>query len=150
MKGRITLLIAIAVAIASVLGMTFSSFPVMLGTQQQLKTADAYGGGPTRTFYLFNAELEQVDETKLGFSGDIYSLQTMVVNKGDTVKVNFFNTEPEADEKHSFTLPAFNVNKVLEGGQSASITFTADQAGLFQYRCTFHQPEMSGELVVLG
>jgi nitrous oxide reductase len=113
-------------------------------------TADSSSNsGTTKTFYLFNAELDQVNESKLGFSGDIYSLQTIVVNKGDKVNINFFNTESDKNEKHSFTLPEYNINQILNGGDHATISFVADKAGIFQYHCNFHPPEMIGQLIVL-
>ena len=44
-----------------------------------------------------------------------------------------------------------NVDTVVLGqGQNATITFTASWAGVFPYRCTFHQPTMTGYLVVIG
>jgi plastocyanin len=159
MQERIVLPIAIAVAVASVLGIATLSFSSMPGTaiatstdpalDSSASTSTAASTGITRTFYLFNAELDQVNETKLGFSGDIYSLQTMVVRQGDTVKINFFNTEPQANERHSFTLPTFSINKALAGGEHTTISFVADKAGIFEYHCIFHQPEMRGQLVVL-
>lgn len=103
-----------------------------------------------KTFYLFTIETEGVNETKLGISGDVYSLQTMVVNKGDEVTVHFYNLEKDAGEKHSFTIGApYNINKVLAGGDNATITFKADHEGVFQYHCMFHPPEMIGQLIVL-
>lgn len=104
----------------------------------------------SKTFYLFTTEVEGVNQTKLGFSGDVYSLQTMVVNKGDTVTIHFYNLEKDVDERHSFTIGApYNIDKELAGGENATITFTANHDGIFQYHCKFHPIEMIGQLVVL-
>jgi plastocyanin len=95
-------------------------------------------------------EVEGVNETKLGLSGDIYSLQTMVVNKGDHVTVHFYNLETDKNERHSFTIGApYDIHKDLAGGENVTFSFTADQKGIFQYYCVHHQPEMRGQLVVL-
>jgi plastocyanin len=103
-----------------------------------------------KNFYLFTTEIEGVNETKLGLSGDVFSLQTMVVNKGDNVTVHFFNLEKDKSERHSFTIGApYNINKDLAGGENATISFVADQKGIFQYHCIYHPPEMIGQLVVL-
>jgi heme/copper-type cytochrome/quinol oxidase subunit 2 len=153
MKGQFLFSIAIVTAIASVLGMLATSFFGLPGMQQTATAAEVTPTyvPTTRTFYLFNAELEQVNEAGLGFSGDIYSVQTMVVNKGDTVNIRFFNTEPtEEDERHSFTLPTFNKSVELDPGKQATISFLADKTGIFEYKCKFHQPEMRGQLIVNG
>jgi nitrous oxide reductase len=105
---------------------------------------------PNKNFYIFTTEVEGVNETKLGISGDIYSLQTMVVNKGDNVTVHFYNLEKDKDERHSFTIGApYNINRDLAGGENATITFVADHEGVFQYHCLHHPPQMIGQLVVL-
>jgi plastocyanin len=115
-----------------------------------MTTSSASASSSNKTFYLFTAEIEGVNETKLGLSGDVFSLQTMVVNKGDNVTVHFYNLENESDERHSFTIGApYNINKDLAGGENATITFTADREGVFQYHCIHHPPQMIGQLVVL-
>jgi plastocyanin len=86
-------------------------------------------------------------------AGDIYSLPEIVVNRGDSVTVHFYNTEPkeEAVERHSFTIDAqpYRVNIDIAPGESGNATFTADQEGIFPYYCIYHLPTMTGELVVL-
>ena len=104
-----------------------------------------------RAFSLFSAEIEGVDQKKLGISGDVYSLPTMLVNKGDTVTVHFYNLEKDASERHSFTIGApYSIDKDLEGGQDAIATFTADNEGIFQYFCKYQPQTMTGQLVVLS
>jgi hypothetical protein len=102
-------------------------------------------------FYLFSAEIEEVDEEKLGISDDVYSLPTMVVNKGDTVTVHFFyNLEKDTRERYSFTIEApYNINNDLAGGQNAEATFTADHEDIFQYFDKYHPQTITGQLVVL-
>ena len=103
-----------------------------------------------KTFYLFTIETEGVNATKLGIHGDVYSLQTMIVNKGDSVTVHFYNLEGSAEQRHSFIIGSpYNIDEDLAGGESTTATFTADHEGVFQYYCRYHQPEMIGQLVVL-
>jgi plastocyanin len=104
-----------------------------------------------RAFSLFSATIEGIDQKKLGISGDVYSLPTMLVNKGDTVTVHFYNLEKEASERHSFTIGApYSIDKDLEGGQDAIATFTADNEGIFQYFDKYHPQTMTGQLQVVS
>src|SRR5215216_4651393 len=107
-----------------------------------------------KTFYVFSEEVEGVNETAARVAGDIYSLPEIVVNRGDSVTVHFYNTEPteeEAVERHSFTIDAqpYRVNIDIAPGESGNATFTADQEGIFPYYCIYHLPTMTGQLVVL-
>lgn len=106
--------------------------------------------GVTREFYLFNMDDPKIDEEKIGLPADLYSIPEMTVKKGDTVVINFYNVEPEADDRHSFTIleGPYARNVALDGGQNQTITFTANQTGIFTYICTFHMPSMKGQLVV--
>jgi plastocyanin len=106
-----------------------------------------------KTFYVFSEEVE-LNETAAGVPGDIYSLPVIVVNRGDSVTVHFYNTEPteeETVERHSFTIDAqpYSVNTDTAPGESGNATFTADQEGIFPYYCIYHLPTMTGQLVVL-
>ncbi|MGH7203402.1 MAG: cupredoxin domain-containing protein [Candidatus Levyibacteriota bacterium] len=58
---------------------------------------------------------------------------TLSVNKGDKVEITFKNT----GGMHDFVLDEFNAKtKVLQDGQEATVSFTADKAGSFQYYCS--------------
>lgn len=107
--------------------------------------------GVTRDFWVFNEELPGLDENKTGIPADIFSLQTIVVKKGDTVNIHLFNLETSADDQHSFTIydkPYDKIDKVLKGGENGDISFVATKTGVFTYECKFHQPTMRGQLVV--
>lgn len=55
----------------------------------------------------------------------------MNVNKGDKVTVHFYDVDP-AVERHSFTIGApYNIDKDINTGESATVTFTADHEGIF-------------------
>lgn len=107
-----------------------------------------------KTFYVFSAEIEGLDETTARIPGDIFTPPLIVANRGDSVTVNFYNTEQETEERHSFTIDAqpYSVDIDIAAGESGNATFTAaaaDQEGIFPYYCKYHLPTMVGQLVVL-
>jgi plastocyanin len=62
-----------------------------------------------------------------------YSPNTITVNKGDKVKIIFKNT----GGTHDWVLDEFNVRTpIIQTGQTAEVTFTADKAGTFEYYCS--------------
>ena len=105
-----------------------------------------------KTFYVFSAEVEGLDQATARIDGDIFTPPIIVVNRGDSVTVNFYNTEQETEERHSFTIDSqpYSVDIDIAGGESGNATFTADdQEGVFPYYCKYHLPTMVGQLVVL-
>ena len=106
----------------------------------------------TRSFAIITAAVE-FDEDALGIPHDVFMPTTLVVNKDDTVALAFYNTEnaSETDEHHTFTMTGtYAVNWDLAPGESENTTFVANEAGVFEFVCTFHGPTMKGQLVVLG
>lgn len=62
-----------------------------------------------------------------------FSPSTMVVNRGDTVKITLRNT----NGTHDLKIDEFNVStSILNTGQEQSITFVANKSGTFQYYCS--------------
>ena len=105
----------------------------------------------TREIWLFSQVDEHIDEDKFSIPPDQFSLDSIVVNKGDDVKIHFYNLEPvESQEHHTFTVTApYDVNYDINAGEEASIDFTATESGIFDYFCTYHQPTMRGQLIIL-
>lgn len=70
------------------------------------------------------------------------------VNQGDQVVI----TLTASDVVHGFYLDGYGLEGRVEPGVSQQITFTADKAGKFRYRCSVScgplHPFMIGELVV--
>ncbi len=60
----------------------------------------------------------------------------ITVNKGDTVTIYLSSLERAQDETHGFGIDAMNVHASVEPGKTASVTFVADQEGVFPYYCT--------------
>ncbi|HEX5083748.1 MAG TPA: Sec-dependent nitrous-oxide reductase, partial [Blastocatellia bacterium] len=76
------------------------------------------------------------------------------VNQGDTVTIYVTNIEQTTDELHGFGLGEYNINVVIDPGETKTIRFVADKPGVFPYYCTnfcsaLHQ-EMQGYLLVKG
>ncbi len=105
----------------------------------------------TRDVYLFSQVDENIDEDKFGIPPDQFSLDSIVVKKGDTVKVHFANLEPvETQEHHTFTISEpYNIDSDINAGETTVIEFTATEEGIFEYVCTFHEPTMTGQLIVI-
>ena len=105
----------------------------------------------TREMWLFTQVDEHIEEDKLKIPPDQFSHDSIVVNKGDNVKIHFYNLEPvESQEHHTFTITSpYDINHDINAGEEASIVFTATESGIFDYLCTYHQPTMRGQLIVL-
>ena len=77
-----------------------------------------------------------------------FTPSTITVNKGDTVKIVFQNTEGN----HNWVIDEFNAHtKVISAGQTDTIQFVADKTGTFQYYCSVgahRQLGMVGTLTV--
>jgi nitrous-oxide reductase len=74
------------------------------------------------------------------------------VKAGDVVTVAITNIEQTTDELHGFGLLDYNINVVVDPGETKTVTFTADKPGVFAYYCTnfcsaLHQ-EMQGYMIV--
>jgi len=115
-----------------------------------------------------------------GYPHDIFVPDRITVNKGDHVLIHYVNIEDIAEDHNFMMESPYrfdavvydnasnlsgpvnggkgavlgthlNVDTVVLGqGQNATITFNASWAGVFPYRCTFHQHTMTGYLVVIG
>ena len=109
-----------------------------------------------RTFFLFTTVLG-FDEhnASIAFGREIlhdyFAPDRITVNRGDRVTVRYYNTEDQP-ENHTFTMgySTYSFDYLLQYQQEKDIAFTADLEGVFTFRCTIHQPTMTGYLVVLG
>ncbi|MGE5047691.1 MAG: Sec-dependent nitrous-oxide reductase [Deltaproteobacteria bacterium] len=74
------------------------------------------------------------------------------VREGDTVTVALTNIEQSTDELHGWGLLDYNINIVVDPGETKTATFKVDKPGVFPYYCTnfcsaLHQ-EMQGYMIV--
>ncbi len=58
------------------------------------------------------------------------------VRRGDTVTVHITNIEQTTDELHGFGLSGYNINVVVDPGETKRVTFVASRRGVFPYYCT--------------
>ena len=105
----------------------------------------------------------EVEETRIERRGNMVEVWMMAVrsffapdvirvNQGDTVRVHVTNIEQTRDELHGFAVNEYNVNLVIDPGETKTVTFVADRSGVFPFYCTnfcsaLHQ-EMQGYLLV--
>ncbi|KXK35543.1 MULTISPECIES: nitrosocyanin [Nitrosomonas] len=61
--------------------------------------------------------------------------ETLVVKKGDAVKIVVENKSPISE---GFSIDAFGVQEVIKAGETKTISFTADKAGAFTIWCQLH------------
>jgi nitrous-oxide reductase len=74
------------------------------------------------------------------------------VKEGDEVTLAITNIEQTTDELHGLGLLDYNINIVLDPGETKTVTFKARKKGVFPYYCTnfcsaLHQ-EMQGYMIV--
>ena len=107
----------------------------------------------TRDIYLFAVDQNFNSSLTRGLTSDyIYSPSLIAVNKDDTVRIHFYNP---TDKAHPLTIATPYANDVVVAAQSnsiqnANITTTTSQAGSFPFHCKFHEPQMTGTILVQG
>jgi plastocyanin len=112
-------------------------------------TENAAPGEKQNEYYIFTQELEG-DESKLGVPVAVFTLTNIIVHKGDTVTIHFYNTVDEPEDRHTFTMQSpYKIDYDLAGGQSKTFSFKADTVGGFTYYCRYDLPSMIGHLEVL-
>jgi nitrosocyanin len=79
----------------------------------------------------------------------IWLPSVIAVEQGDKVKLTLKNLVPGAENKHGFTIPAYNITEVVTRGEPPkTITFVADKAGVFPFFCQLHAAHIGGSLIV--
>ena len=77
-----------------------------------------------------------------------YSPSAITVNRGDTITIELVST----DVVHGLYIDGYNLSVQADPGQTATMTFTANQAGSFRFRCNVTcgamHPFMIGKLTV--
>jgi nitrous-oxide reductase len=81
-----------------------------------------------------------------------FTPEHITVNRGDEVVLHITNIELAQDATHGFAIDKHNVNLSLEPGETQTVRFVADRAGVFPFYCTefcsaLHL-EMAGYLLV--
>jgi plastocyanin len=84
------------------------------------------------------------DEIQLTASGFAWDKTQLEMTAGSEVKVEVTNDD---SAPHSFTFQEASVDQTVDGGENATVTFTAPDAGEYQFRCKFHG-SMTGTVTV--
>ncbi len=79
----------------------------------------------------------------------VFVPSTLVVHKGDTVKIKVINNIKSEPPNHGFAIPDFNIEEVVNRGETKTVEFTADKAGVFDIKCHLHPAHVHGQLIVL-
>lgn len=113
---------------------------VALAVATLMASAGAVYAEAEHSFTVVNIEYET---TK------VWVPSTLVVNKGDKVKVKLINNVKSDPNQHGYSIPAFGVAAVVTRGEPATVEFVADKAGIFPIGCQLHPAHIGGQLVVL-
>jgi hypothetical protein len=73
---------------------------------------------------------------------------TLVVKKGDKVRLEAQTRLEGQASVHGLSLPDFKVREAIDN-QSKAVEFVADKAGIFPITCHMHPPHVGSQLVVL-
>lgn len=92
----------------------------------------------TREFTVVNIETPQAVK--------IWEPPSLVVKKGDTVKIKLIN---KSEQEHGYRIADFKVEKIVQSEQSESVEFTADKEGIFVIDCQLHPAHVQGQFIVL-
>ena len=76
----------------------------------------------------------------------IWEPPTLIVKKGDTVKIKLIN---KSEQEHGYRIADFKVEKIVQGGQAETVEFIADKEGIFTIDCQLHPAHVQGQLLVL-
>ncbi len=147
MKENAKISIVLAISIAALLVASITLIPSL---KPETEESHSIYEGKKREFWLFNSDIPEFNETKMGMPHDTFSMPVINAIQGDTIVIHFFNTEVAGGDDHSFTIndKPYNVNVVLHPGENSTFSFNATTSGVFTYYCMFHYPTMRGQLVV--
>jgi len=73
----------------------------------------------------------------------------LVNHTGNTEKIKVINNIQSEPPNHGFAIPDFKVEEVVNRGETKTVEFTADKAGVFDIKCQLHPAHVHGQLVVL-
>ena len=58
--------------------------------------------------------------------------------------------EAPTRHRHTFTIDdSYSVDLELAPERNGTVSFIADNSGIYQFYCEYHEPTMTGQLVVL-
>jgi plastocyanin len=84
-------------------------------------------------------------EIQLTASGTAWDKTSLDMTSGAGVKVEVTNQDTI---EHNFTFAEAGANQDVEGGEDATVTFTAPAAGSYEFFCKYHPSAMRGSVTV--
>jgi plastocyanin len=85
--------------------------------------------------------------------GEVYAFSpaTIIVRQNEPTQINFWNLQP--DDQHDFSIVDASGRPLMDLPLAplslTSYIFTFHRPGIMEFRCLVHQPEMSGQVLVL-
>lgn len=79
----------------------------------------------------------------------IWLPSTLIVKKGDNVKIKLINNIPTDPSTHGFAIDEFGVKAVVERGKPQTVEFNASKDGLYTIYCQLHPAHIGGQLLVM-
>ncbi len=99
------------------------------------------------------AEKETGPKEAVAKFGELYAFipQFIAVHRDEPTQIEFWNLQ--SDDEHDFALLDGDMNVLMYQKlpmlKKTSWVFTFHREGLFTFKCLVHQPEMSGQILVL-
>jgi heme/copper-type cytochrome/quinol oxidase subunit 2 len=115
-------------------------FVALVLTLAACGAATSTAAAEERNFTIVNIEYEG---TKVWVPG------TLIVKKGDHVKIKLINNVASDPNQHGFAIEAFKVAAVVNRSEPATVEFDADKAGIFPILCHLHPAHIGGQLLVM-
>jgi len=85
--------------------------------------------------------------------GEVYAFSPafVAVHRDEPTEISFWNLQPDDDHDFMLVGPDSNVlmKVLLPALRKTTYVFTFHDEGLFTFYCTMHQPEMTGQILVL-
>ena|SRR5215218_3956757 len=81
------------------------------------------------------------NEIQLTASGTAWDKTSLDMTSGAEVRVEVTNQD---SIEHNFTFAEANADQDVEGGEDATVTFTAPAAGSYEFFCKYHPSAMRG------
>ncbi|HEY2107848.1 MAG TPA: hypothetical protein VGH29_18770 [Candidatus Binataceae bacterium] len=92
-------------------------------------------------------------KTTIDHFGEVYaySPSLIAVHRGEPTMITFWNLQPDDDHDFALLGPDLQILMFVDVPplKKTSYIFTFHRDGLFDFKCLQHQPEMSGQIMVL-
>jgi plastocyanin len=85
------------------------------------------------------------NELKLTAQGTAWDTTSFDLKSGGSYTLEVTNKD---SVEHNFTFTEGNANQDIEGGEDATVTFTAPAAGSYPFICKYHPAVMKGTITV--